>query len=122
MADWKVRDQGGSAYFGQDWGHQRYQVSLHSGFRANASLALGDWLENLPPSLVVNYHSPKNCMPHVLMMHLSHAWLVILLHRPFYRPLAGLPSGSTAKDTNPATSKAAWAVKVSQPHLLPLTR
>jgi hypothetical protein len=45
------------------------------------------------------------------MMHLSWAWLVILLHRPFYRPFAGLP-GKDTKSPNSAGYNAALAVKV----------
>jgi hypothetical protein len=49
------------------------------------------------------------------MMHLSHAWLVILLHRPFYRPLAGIPSSQMTGEAQSAQSnRAAWAVKVCQ--------
>jgi hypothetical protein len=74
------------------------------------SLALSNWHENLPPSLVLNYASPKNALPHILMMHLSHAWLVILLHRPFYRPLNNLPGAHGEQSA--AAGRAAWAVKV----------
>ncbi|WRT67559.1 uncharacterized protein IL334_004531 [Kwoniella shivajii] len=70
------------------------------------------WLESLPPALTFHNHAPKNGLPHILMLHLSQAWLVILLHRPFYRPLAGLPSGSSSDGAiPPGSSTAAWAVK-----------
>lgn len=74
-----------------------------------SSLALSNWLEGLPQSLALNVHSPYNALPHILMMHLSHAWLVILLHRPFYRPLAGHSTEAPTAQSN----RAAWAVKVS---------
>jgi hypothetical protein len=77
---------------------------------ANVSLALINWHENLPSSLALNYASPKNALPHILMMHLSHAWLVILLHRPFYRPLHGMPG--VPGEPNAAANRAASAVKV----------
>jgi hypothetical protein len=44
------------------------------------------------------------------MMHLSHAWLVILLNRPFYRPLSKIPGG--AEDMDAAARRVASAVKV----------
>jgi hypothetical protein len=74
------------------------------------SLALSTWLEQLPPALVINSHA-KNALPHILMMHMSWAWLVILLHRPFYRPRAGMPGNST-KGQDTASYNAALAVKV----------
>jgi len=49
-------------------------------------------------------------------MHLSHAWLVILLHRPFYRPLSKLPGG--VDDVNAAAARVTFAVKVSNHHSL----
>ncbi|KAK8847702.1 hypothetical protein IAR55_005561 [Kwoniella newhampshirensis] len=78
----------------------------------NTFLSLSTWLESLPPALTFYNHAPKNGLPHILMLHLSHAWLVILLHRPFYRPLAGLPaSASHSSVVNAQNSTAAWAVK-----------
>ncbi|WVR06185.1 hypothetical protein IAU60_003215 [Kwoniella sp. DSM 27419] len=85
---------------------------LRTGVVSEISLSLSTWLESLPPALVYYNHSPKNGLPHILMLHLTHAWLVILLHRPFYRPLSGLPAGSSGSGTvPPGSSTAAWAVK-----------
>ncbi|OCF30960.1 hypothetical protein I316_07366 [Kwoniella heveanensis BCC8398] len=83
---------------------------LRTGVISEISLSLSTWLEALPPCLTFNNNSPKNGLPHILMLHLSHAWLVILLHRPFYRPLAGMPTGAGTGGAIPATqSTAAWA-------------
>nr|XP_019045924.1 hypothetical protein I302_06315 [Kwoniella bestiolae CBS 10118]OCF24854.1 hypothetical protein I302_06315 [Kwoniella bestiolae CBS 10118] len=85
---------------------------IRTGVISEISLSLSTWLESLPPTLTFHNHVPKNGLPHILMLHLSHAWLVILLHRPFYRPLAPLPNGSNSDNaTPPGTSTAAWAVK-----------
>ncbi|WWC95840.1 hypothetical protein V866_002707 [Kwoniella sp. B9012] len=85
---------------------------IRTGVISEISLSLSTWLESLPPSLTFHNHAPKNALPHILMLHLSHAWLVILLHRPFYRPLAPLPTGSNSDNAIPSgTSTAAWAVK-----------
>jgi hypothetical protein len=85
------------------------------------SIALEDWLAGLPPSLALNIESPFNALPHILMMHLSHAWLAILLYRPFYRPFAGLSSSEKSDGAGISQpSRAAWAVKVCLHHILPL--
>jgi hypothetical protein len=61
----------------------------------------------------MNIELPENALPHILMMHLSHAWLVILLYRPFYRPFAGLLSSETHNEAGTSQSgHVAWAVKV----------
>jgi hypothetical protein len=85
---------------------------VRNGVISEISLALRSWLDQLPSSLVLGGHSPKNGFPHILQLHLSWAWLVILLHRPLYRSLAGMPSKSTPTASEP-TSNVAWAVKVS---------
>jgi hypothetical protein len=46
------------------------------------------------------------------MMHLSWAWLSILLHRPFYRTLAKMP-GNAAKQPLQEGYNAYLAIKVS---------
>lgn len=80
----------------------------HTGAISEISLALINWHENLPASVALNYVVPKNALPHILMMHLSHAWLVILLHRPFYRPLNNLPGSG---ELTAVATRAASAVK-----------
>ncbi|ORY32910.1 fungal-specific transcription factor domain-domain-containing protein [Naematelia encephala] len=84
---------------------------LRTGVISEISLSLSTWLESLPPALTFHNHAPKNGLTHILMLHLSHAWLVILLHRPFYRPLAGLPASASSGTSNTQSSTAAWAVK-----------
>lgn len=79
---------------------------VRSGTISEISLALTTWLEQLPPALVITSHTRK-ARPHILMMHLSWAWLVILLHRPFYRPLAGKSTTPTAESAAPASSTSA---------------
>lgn len=76
------------------------------------SLSLTTWYEQLPPQLVITSHSTKNLLPHILMMHLSWAWLSVLLHRPFYRPTAKLP-GHTGKQPEHEGYNAQMAIKVS---------
>jgi hypothetical protein len=72
------------------------------------SLSLSTWLEALPAVLKLNSHSIKSALPHVLTMHLSWASFVIMLHKPFYRPVAQLPSGGPLANVNAET-----VVKVS---------
>lgn len=88
---------------------------VRSGTVSEISLALTTWLEQLPPALAITSHT-RNARPHILMMHLSWAWLVILLHRPFYRPLAGksttessASSTSTTSSTNGSTAQGSSA-------------
>lgn len=50
------------------------------------------------------------------MMHLSWAWLSVLLHRPFYRPTARLP-GNPAKHGEHEGYNAQLAIKVRLTHL-----
>jgi hypothetical protein len=76
------------------------------------SLSLTTWYEQLPPQLVITSHSTKNLLPHILMMHLSWAWLSVLLHRPFYRPTAKMP-GHTGKQPEHEGYNAQMAIKVS---------
>lgn len=45
------------------------------------------------------------------MMHLSWAWLSVLLHRPFYRPTARLP-GNPGKHPEHEGYNAQLAIKV----------
>lgn len=77
-----------------------------------SSLSLTTWHEQLPPQLVITSHSTKNLLPHILMMHLSWAWLSVLLHRPFYRPTAKLP-GQTGKQAESEGYNASLAIRVS---------
>ena len=79
------------------------------------SIALEHWLVDLPSSISLDIGSPINALPHILMIHLSHAWLIILLYRPFYRPFAGLLTSDLSEETETSQSAhVAWAVKVCQ--------
>ena len=56
------------------------------------SIQLVTWYEDLPPELKLNLKLAKEvaALPHLLMTHLSFRWLLILLHRPFYRRQRGV--------------------------------
>jgi len=107
------------------WDHQRdqvreirkYQFDQRLTWHALSSLTLSTWLEGLPAALKLNSHSIKSALPHVLTMHLSWASFVIMLHKPFYRPVAQLPSGGPPSNLNAET-----AVKVSDRGLSCQTR
>jgi hypothetical protein len=78
------------------------------------SIALEHWLADLPSTISLDIESPVNALPHILMIHLSHAWLIILLYRPFYRPFAGLLTNDLSEEMETSQSgHVAWAVKVS---------
>ncbi|KAH8080060.1 fungal-specific transcription factor domain-containing protein, partial [Filobasidium floriforme] len=75
-----------------------------------ASLSLSTWLEALPPALKLNSHSIRSALPHILTMHISWASFMIMLHKPFYRPLVNLPT--TGNGEQPASNhNAMLAVK-----------
>lgn len=118
-AECQVWYQGRSLYASTHSCDQRYKVSdIYPSFQfdlTSRSLALSNWLDQLPHSLALIGPAPSNALPHILMMHLSHAWLVILLNRPFYRPLARLPASSTNEVEATRANQAAWAVKVRLP-------
>lgn len=50
-------------------------------------MQLINWREDLPDELklTTSGSNKRAVLPHILMMHCSFWWLVILLHRPFYR-------------------------------------
>ena len=60
------------------------------------SLALDSWAENLPASLVINGHSLRNALPHILMLQLAKEWCTILIYRPYYRPVAHMTGSQKA--------------------------
>jgi hypothetical protein len=66
-------------------------------------------MENLPANLKLTSHSMKKALPHVLTMHLSWTSLMIMLHKPFYRPFAQLPTSGSAPSSSTELS-----VKVSR--------
>ena len=49
------------------------------------SILLINWREDLPSELKLTPSNEGSALPHKLMMHLAYWWLLILLHRPFYR-------------------------------------
>jgi len=52
---------------------------------AQMDLKLSSWKNDLPSELDISKSSPGVPQPHQLMLHMTYYWLVILLHRPFYR-------------------------------------
>jgi hypothetical protein len=65
-------------------------------------LALDSWTEQLPPPLVVNGHTMKNALPHIIMLQLAKEWCTILIYRPYYRPVAQMagtnrPTGASSE-------------------------
>jgi hypothetical protein len=49
------------------------------------SLKLSSWKNELPSEIDISKSSSGVPQPHQLMLHLTYYWLIILLHRPFYR-------------------------------------
>ena len=49
------------------------------------SIQLNNWKDSLPPEVDLTAASRPNALPHRLMLHLAYWWLLLLLHRPFYR-------------------------------------
>lgn len=54
-------------------------------------LAIDTWNEQLPAALVISGQSKKHALPHILMLQLAKEWLILLLYRPYYRPVVRLP-------------------------------
>lgn len=76
-------------------------------------VALDAWTENLPAALVINGHTLKNALPHILMLQLAKEWCTILIYRPYYRPVAQM-TGSQ-KTTASSESLLNLAVRVRHP-------
>ncbi|KAH8085657.1 fungal-specific transcription factor domain-containing protein, partial [Filobasidium floriforme] len=86
---------------GQDIMNSLYSIKANvsaigrSGLISEISLALTTWKDELPSAVILTGHSDSNAYPHIIMMHITHMWLIILLHRPFYRKVSPIPgSGS----------------------------
>ncbi|KAH9989703.1 hypothetical protein BJV74DRAFT_837982 [Russula compacta] len=64
---------------------------------AQLDLKLSSWKNDLPSDIDISKSSPSAPQPQVLMLHLTYHWLIILLHRPFYRRSRGYedPDGHT---------------------------
>jgi len=56
---------------------------VESGTVQRFSDTLDGWLDGLPAPLVVNPSASDPVLPHILMIHLAWAWIVILLYQPF---------------------------------------
>jgi hypothetical protein len=52
---------------------------------AQMDLKLSSWKNDLPAEIDITKSSPSVPQPHQLMLHMTYYWLIILLHRPFYR-------------------------------------
>jgi hypothetical protein len=61
--------------------------------------------------MVLSGHSTKNARPQVINLQLAREWLVILIYRPYYRPVVGI---SHTKRTDGADTTSTIAVGVSQ--------
>ncbi|KAI0312453.1 hypothetical protein OF83DRAFT_1176619 [Amylostereum chailletii] len=48
-------------------------------------LQLSTWKDNLPPEVDVNKTNISSALPQQLMLQMTYQWLLIVLHRPFYR-------------------------------------
>ncbi|KAI0677740.1 hypothetical protein C8Q78DRAFT_1004170 [Trametes maxima] len=48
-------------------------------------IQLNNWKDSLSPEVDLTAASRPNALPHRLMLHLTYWWLLLLLHRPFYR-------------------------------------
>jgi len=47
-------------------------------------LQLNTWMNDLPAEVNLSSIDPMT-IPHKLMLHMTYHWLLIILHRPFYR-------------------------------------
>lgn len=61
--------------------------------------------------MVVNGHTVKNALPHIIMLQLAKEWCAILIYRPYYRPVAQL--GGSRSSTSSADNLQNLAVRVS---------
>ncbi|KAH9986615.1 hypothetical protein BJV77DRAFT_950868 [Russula vinacea] len=52
---------------------------------AQMDLKLSSWKNDLPAEIDITKSSLGVPQPHQLMLHMTYYWLIILLHRPFYR-------------------------------------
>jgi hypothetical protein len=60
--------------------------------------------------MVVNGHTVKNALPHIIMLQLAKEWCAILIYRPYYRPVAQM--GGSRSNTSSADSLQNLAVRV----------
>ena len=57
------------------------------------SIELNAWKDNLPPEIDLTASTRPMALPHRLTLHLAYWWMLILLHRPFYRRTKSDTSG-----------------------------
>jgi len=55
------------------------------GLVSRIDLELQEWKERLLPEIDITPSNRHTALPHRIMLHLAYWWLIILLHRPFYR-------------------------------------
>ena len=51
----------------------------------SCSLEINSWKEALTADIDVNRANMSTALPHQLMLQMTYHWLLIILHRPFYR-------------------------------------
>ena len=66
--------------------------------------------------MVVNGHTVKNALPHIIMLQLAKEWCAILIYRPYYRPVAQM--GGSRSSTSSADNLQNLAVRVRMPRYL----
>jgi hypothetical protein len=49
------------------------------------SLALDEWIQDLPPYLHVNAGSERNALPHIIILQLAREIVTMMIYRPFYQ-------------------------------------
>ena len=54
-------------------------------FSKQSSIELNTWKDSLSPEVDLTASSRPVALPHRMTLHLTYWWLLILLHRPFYR-------------------------------------
>ncbi|ETW83538.1 hypothetical protein HETIRDRAFT_438733 [Heterobasidion irregulare TC 32-1] len=65
----------------------------HLGVRQNANeilissmdVELDSWMSQMKEEISIPPSALSRAMPHQLMLHMTYHWLIIILHRPFYR-------------------------------------
>ena len=86
-----------------------FQRTPDSNFKSDksffASIQLISWYEELPPELRINLkrHKEAAALPALIMAHLAFRWLLILLHRPFFRRQTGTEVDLSYKVITPET-------------------
>ncbi|KAI0782595.1 fungal-specific transcription factor domain-containing protein [Abortiporus biennis] len=64
---------------GKDFRHTNMQLV------SELDIELNDWKDSLTPEVDLSASSRPVALPHRLTLHMTYWWLMILLHRPFYR-------------------------------------